>query len=184
MFLLTLKGDTLIMKTALAILLTFTLSLFADIADSINLNYQKAIIKHRSQNSKCYMFVDINGNEDWESKKDELNTIIEKSNRCRKIVIYKSIKNVNQKRDSKFDMDIGAIIEKNRHLNIQTIIVIKNTTLKGRKRDDSVDVGNRIKKSKRGAVYLRDMQIESNINIENSNLGSNSFKEMRKSIDR
>jgi hypothetical protein len=161
----------------------FLLSSFvlADVEDTTNLSYEAVKTKHASKkNNECNIYVDINGNEDWKEKKDELNTIIEKSNKCREIVIYKSIKNVdtvNGNGSNGFDINIGAIIKKHRNLNIRTITIIENSTIKGGYFNSNSNVGNSIG-SNSGSTYANNVRMESNIKINDSQIGSDFLGEM------
>ncbi len=66
------------MKIFVSYFLLFNLCVFADVEDSVNISYQEVKTKHASKkDGECNIYIEINGNEDWDEKKDELNTIID-----------------------------------------------------------------------------------------------------------
>jgi len=158
----------------------------SDVIDRANLSYEKVKIKQKSQKKSkkngCYMYVDINGNADWNAKKDELNTIIERSNKCKKIIIYKSINNVNIRRgnsDNKtFDVNLGAIIKKTRHINIETITIVNNSTISGGYFNSKANVGNVIQAERGNVIHMNNVNMSTRTEIKNSTLGSNPLMEM------
>ena len=162
-------------------LIVITIYGYADVMDRINISYEKVKIKQKSKKKSkrngCYMYVDINGNADWHAKKDELNTIIERGNKCRKITIYKSISNVNVRRgnsdNESFDINIGAIIKKTKYINIETITVVNNSNISGGYLNSNSNVGNVIQVSKGSSIQMNNVKMSTKIEIKNSTLGSN-----------
>ncbi|HIP11167.1 MAG TPA: hypothetical protein EYG73_00475 [Arcobacter sp.] len=169
----------------LLLLAMFCSEAFSDVSDSVNLSYEKVKIKQKSEknnNDKCYMYVYINGNDDWDEKKDELNTIIDNSNHCNKITIYKSINNVNtssgNSNDDEFDVNIGTIIKKNGHIDIETITVVNNTNIKSGYFSSTANVGNVIKTGRNSNIKMNNVKMINRTEIKNSNLGSAPLVEM------
>lgn len=158
----------------------------SDVLDSVNLSYEKVKIKQKSEkksnSNKCYMYVYINGNDDWDEKKDELNTIIDNSNNCKKITIYKSINNVRTSngngRDKEFDVNIGTIIKKNGHIDIETITVVNNSNIKNGYFGSTANVGNVIKTGRKSDIKMNNVKMTNRTEIKNSNLGSAPLSEM------
>lgn len=140
-----------------------------------NYSFKKTIIKQKSNksNKKCALYVEINGNEDWEKKKYELNTIINNSNKCRVINIYKSIRNVHTRKgknsDSAYEINIGTILKKNKNLKIKTILIIENSNLKNGYSPSQINIGNSINSN-----YINNIEIKSSMIINNSSLGAQS----------
>jgi len=163
------------------IILFFSVFLMADAVDNMNMSYEAVKTKHASKkNGECNIHVEINGNEDWEEKKDELNTVIEKSNKCREIVIYKSIKNVNTRKGNSsdgVDINLGAIIKKNSHIKIRTVTIIENSSIKDGYLNSASNIGNRIGTGT-GNTNVNDVHMESNIQIKDSQIGSDFIQEM------
>ncbi|HFU76212.1 MAG TPA: hypothetical protein ENK66_08210 [Arcobacter sp.] len=170
------------MKTfVLVSLLFFGGLLFADIGD--NLSYEKVKVKQGvkkgSTKNKCYMYVDINGNEEWDDKKEELHTIIEQSNPCKKILIYKSIKNVRTRDGSnskEFDINIGTIIKKNSHIDIKEITIVDNSTISDGYFKSTANVGSSINTG--GKTHLNNVRMSSTVKIDDSKIGSDILGEL------
>jgi translation elongation factor EF-Ts len=170
------------MKFKFVILISsfLTIGVFSDVLDSYNISYEKVKIKQKSeQNSstdKCNIYIDINGNSDWEGKKDELNTIIDSSNDCKKITIYKSISNVHTSEgnsDDDYEVNIGAIIKKNSDINIETIVIIKNSEIKDGYLKSSSNVGNVINTGRKSNVKMNNVRMKSTVIMKDSKVGSN-----------
>jgi len=169
------------MKIFVFYFLLFNLSAFSDVEDSVNISYQEVKTKQASKkDGKCNIYVDINGNEDWDEKKDELNTIIDSSNKCREIIIYKSIKNVNTSNGNgsdDFDINIGAIIKKNSDVNIRTVTIIENSHITNGYINSNSNIGNSIGSSSSN-TYVNNVRMKSNIRINDSKIGSDFLGEM------
>jgi len=165
---------------------------YADVMDMMNMSYEKVKIKQKSQKKSkkngCYLYVDINGNADWHAKKDELNTIIERSNKCKKITIYKSINNVNVRRgnsdNESFDVNIGAIIKKTKHINIETITVVNNSNISGGYLNSKANVGNVIQAGRGSNIQMNNVKMSTKTEIKNSTLGSNPLMGMGMMMDK
>lgn len=162
-------------------ILFFSVFLIADAVDNMNISYEEVKTKHASKkNGECNIHVEIDGNEDWEEKKEELNTIIDKSNKCREIVIFKSIKNVNIRNGNNsddVDINLGAIIKKNSHIKIRTVTLIENSNIKDGYLNSTANIGNSIG-TNTGNINVNDVYMESNIEIKDSQIGSNFIEEM------
>ena len=181
------------MKIINLILSFFLLSitLFADIQNSTNESYEKVRIKQKAEkaskkNNECYKYVEINGNSEWDEKKDELNITVDKSNDCREVVIYESIKNVHTRDgngdDSKYDIDIGTKIEKSDRVNVKSIIKIENSSIKGGYIGSRSNIGVNLGSRDGRVIHLNNTKIESRIKIDNSHIGSDNLGEWGVSI--
>jgi len=169
------------MKVFISYFLLINLYLFADVEDSVNISYQEVKTKHAAKkDGECNIHIKINGNEDWDEKKDELNTIIDSSNKCREITIYKSIKNVNTSNGNGsdgFDINIGAIIKKNSNVNIKTVTIIEDSNIKDGYFNSNSNIGNSISSSS-STTYVNNVRMESNIRINDTQIGSDFLGEM------
>ena len=166
-----------------------SIALFADIQGSTNEGYKKVRVKQKaekdsekSKGNECYKYIEINGNREWDEKKDELNTTVERYNECREVVIYKSIKNVHTRsgngNNSKIDIDLGTEIKKSDRVNVKSTIKIENSSIKGGYLRSRSRVGVNIGSGDGRVVHLNNVKIESNINIDNSHIGSHPLAEL------
>ena len=140
----------------LIMLMVFVLSLNA--TETIT-EIDKRQIKERAKKDECYIYVDINGNDEWEDKKSQLKTEInDQSPFCNRIVIMKVIRDVHLKSCQKSwnsVYSIGTIMEENPGVDITTMLDVKNSSL-GCKLEGTVikdsdgmtDVENRVKVEK------------------------------------
>jgi len=114
----------------LIILIIFVLSLNAK--ETIT-EIDKQRVKERAKKDECYIYVDINGNDEWENKKSKLRTEInDESPFCNRITIVKVIRNVHLKSCRKSwnsVYSIGTIIEENSGVDITTMLDVKNSSL-------------------------------------------------------
>lgn len=165
----------------IAIYFALILSLNAE-----NLNYKQARVKAKSQSSHpCYIYVDVNGNKDWDYYKQELNTVLDEKNRCKKVTIYKIIKNVHTTRrgyipkldDSKnsssdeFYINLGVII-KNSNANVEVITVVKNSKIGGGVKEKKANTGIVTSKDEFGEIDAENKKYKSTTQIENSRVGT------------
>ena len=146
--------------------------------DSFNISFEQVRVKQLAKNnSECYIHIEVNGNKEWEENKEKLNTIIDKKNKCREIVIYKYIKNV----DILSQNNIGTIIQKHNNVNVKTITIIKNSNIRSSSlnfnSNSKLNIGNFIETSPFETTYLNNIEMRSNILIENSNIGSDLFND-------
>jgi 3-keto-L-gulonate-6-phosphate decarboxylase len=137
----------------LIVLIMFLLSLNA--TETIT-EIDKRRVKKRAKKDECYIYVDINGNDEWEDKKSQLKTEINaESPFCNRIVIVKVIRNVHLKSCRKSWNDvysIGTVVEENFGVDITTMLDVKNSSL-GCKLEGTVindsdsmsDIENRVK---------------------------------------
>jgi hypothetical protein len=153
-------------------------ALFGDII-SKNSSYERVKIKQQAEKHSdkgCYKYIEIDGNSQWDAKKDDLNISIKNRNDCKKIVIYKSIKNVHTRSANGgklFDIDIGTTIEKNDRINLKSITNIENSSIKNGYGRSSSNIGVSIGNSHGHITHLNGVKIENQINVENSHIGSN-----------
>ncbi|HIP26596.1 MAG TPA: hypothetical protein EYG80_02955 [Flavobacteriaceae bacterium] len=114
----------------LMVLMIFVLSLNA--TETIT-EIDKKRIEERAKEDECYIYVDINGNDEWEDKKSQLRTEInDESPFCNRIVIMKVIRNVHLKSCRKSwnsVYSIGTIIEENSGVDITTMLDVKDSSL-------------------------------------------------------
>ncbi len=164
-----------------------TTALLADIQSGTNDAYKKVMVKQKAKkasgkDNECYKYVEINGNSEWDEKKDELNITVDKSNDCREVLIYKSIKNVHTRSgngdDSKYDIDIGTKIEKSDKVNVKSIIKIENSSIKAGYTGSNSNIGVNIGSGDRRVIHLNNVKIESDIKIDNSHIGSDPLGEL------
>lgn len=116
------------MKLIMLMILTLSLNATETITE-----IDKKRIKERAKKDECYIYVDINGNDEWEDKKSQLRTEInDESPFCNRIVIMKVIRNVHLKscRQSWNSVyNIGTIIEENSGVDITTMLDVKDSSL-------------------------------------------------------
>lgn len=163
------------------IYLFLTLSLNAE-----NLNYKQSRIKTKAKNNHpCYIYVDIDGNKDWKHYKKELNTVLDGETKCKKITIYKVIRNVHTTRygyipkpdksknsdNGEFDINLGVII-KNSNADVEVITVVKNSKIGGGFRGKKANTGIVTSTDEFGDVDVENKKYRSTTRIENSNVGT------------
>jgi len=98
----------------------------------------------KMNNNKCDIFIEINNNSDWEREKEKLNTIIDKSTSCRKISIYKIIRNVRSKKRKDWNLKIGTLIKNlPMGMKIEVSTRIENSDLSTSDIGTVIDTGGR-----------------------------------------
>jgi len=155
-----------------------SVAIFSDVLGS-NESYKKVRTKQLARKHSqrgCFHYVEVNGNRDWEEKRDKLNINIKNSD-CKKIVIYKEIKNVNirDKRDKKLlDIDVGTTINRKDKINVESITHIENSHIRGSygNSDSSSNIGIRIISDKNRNIHLNNVKIKNSIKIEDSTVGN------------
>jgi hypothetical protein len=122
----------------------------------------------------CYRYVEINGNRECREKKHLLDIDI-KDNRCKKIIIYKKIKNVDIRDSGKLlDIDMGTTIKKSDKIDIRSITEIENSTIKGSYSNPNLssNIGIRITTDKNSDIRLNNVKINNSVKVENSTIGN------------
>lgn len=151
-----------------------------------NLNYKQVRVKAKSRsNHPCYIYVEVDGNQDWKRYKEELNTVLNEKTKCKKITIYKIIKNVhttrngflpkldNSKNSSNgdFDINLGVII-KNSNANVEVITVVKNSKVGGGFMEKKANTGIVTSRDEFGDIEAENKKYQSTTKIQNSNVGT------------
>jgi hypothetical protein len=170
----------------IALLLSLCACLYAESLGSVNLDYEKSRIKKKAENASsnnkvCYQYVEISGKQEWERRKDELNTYIRNnSSSCKKYVIYKEVRNVNTRGSSSsasnnsqgdYDINIGVIMEENPEVDITIYTQVKNSTLQdGRNTHQKANVGGVVVETDED-IDLENIEITAISNVENSEIG-------------
>jgi len=143
-------------------------SLIADISE-----IEKFQVKKRAKKNNCYVYVEINGNDEWEEKKSQLNTRInDDSPFCNKITIIKSIKNVNIDNcestswDDIYELNIGVIIDENPGVDIVSKTEVENSTINCGYMPSETNVGVHVKDADSMSDY------DNEVDISNSRIGT------------
>lgn len=157
----------------------------ADIGDEDNLSYLQATVKHKSQRevkgSECYLYVEINGNRDWEELKEELNTIIESNSTCKSFTIFKTIKNVDTVEESQdlagYDYNLGVIVQDSTGgKDIHSTTLVENSNITTGFFDSTINAGIDLGDDDQ-AIFLQGNTIKNTTIIENSAVGNTPFPE-------
>lgn len=153
-----------------------------------NTNYQEVKVKikakSKSNSRECYIYIDINGNEDWEEKKEELNIEIgNKKSKCKKIIIYKSIQNVNtgsnwklsgrysqNSQNKDYDLNLGVIIKENSDINIEMVTVVKNSKIGSGLSKQEANIGIIVENDDED-IDIDNQKLSTSAIIKNSNIG-------------
>jgi len=174
-------------KLQLMLMVTMLSTLYSEDLGSVNLNYEKARIKAKAEQSSstdriCYQYVEITNTREWNKRKDELNTYIQNNkNRCKKYIIYKEIKNVDTRgfksnasnnNQGDFDINLGVILEENPNVDIEIYTQVKNSYLQengifGMK----ANIGSIVVKNSDEDVDIENRDLKAVSNIENSEVG-------------
>jgi len=113
------------------------MNVVADLEDSSNISYDKSTVKHKAKrtvrNSTCYYYIDIFGNKDWNKLKNTLNEVVEQNPNCKKLIIYKIIKNVHTTERSQklkgYDYNLGIIVRDLPNVEIETVTIVEHSDI-------------------------------------------------------
>ncbi|MEA2110925.1 MAG: hypothetical protein U9P71_02635 [Campylobacterota bacterium] len=174
------------------ILLLLLQTLYSEDFGSVNSNYKQVRIKskakkHSSNSRICNVYIEIDGNNDWNEHKNKLHEDInECSPKTKKYVIYKIIKNVNtdwrrtsanNSSDCEFDINLGIFVDQNSDIDIEIHTVVKNSTLKDGYSKQKTNTGVVTKSSSGYGNFTDGAEYKSNTIIQNSEVGNNGFVE-------
>jgi len=169
------------------LLITLLSGLYAEDMGMVNLNYQKSRIKSKAEHSSskdrvCYQYVEISSTKEWNRRKDELNTYIQKNkNRCRKYIIYKEVRNVDTRGFSssasnnnrgKYDINLGVILDENPDVDIEIYTQVKNSHLK----ENGIfkmkaNIGSIVVENNNEDIDIENRDLKAVSNIEHSEVG-------------
>jgi len=163
------QGEYMKWLQGLFLLILYCMNVYADVSA-----IEQYKIKKKAKKNNCYVYIEINGNSDWEKKKHELNTKInDEAPFCNKITIMKIISNVNIKRckkkswDDIYDLNIGTIIEENPGVDIDLITQIKNSYINcGVLLKSKVNIGTHIQEDDSMSEY------KNRVEVDNSSVGT------------
>lgn len=150
------KGTRIVLLVGLC--LTFV---FSDISE-----VEKYQVEKRAKKNNCYIYVEINGNEEWEEKKSQLDTRInDDSPFCNKITIIKSIRNVEVDNcetnswDDIYELNIGVIIEENPGVDIISKTEVENSTINCGFMPSNTNIGTHIEEDDSMSDYENEVEI-------------------------
>jgi hypothetical protein len=160
-------------------------NLYAEDLVSTNLSYQKSRIKAKAKKSStndniCYEYVEISNTREWNKRKDELNTYIQNNkNKCKKYIIYKEVRNVNtgnainNESGSKYEINLGVILEENPDVDIEIYTKIKNSTLQNSYdfTERKANIGSIIVENSDDDIDIDNRKLKAVAHIENSKIG-------------
>ena len=145
-----------------------TSSLVAEISE-----VEKYQAKKRAKKNNCYVYIEINGNDEWEEKKSQLNTRInDDSPFCNKITIIKSIKNVTVDNcettswDDIYELNIGVIIDENPGVDIVSKTEVENSTINCGYMPSETNIGIHVKDGDSMSDY------DNEVDISDSHIGT------------
>ena len=166
------------------LLTIFTILCFASTEDKFFVNpaFEQVTARHKAYKSKknkdeCSKYIEVNGNTDWEEKKEELNTIIENGSKCKEFYIYKVIRNVHVHdgniNHDEFDINLGTIIKQMSYgMKVTTITKIENSDISDGYYKSQANLGNFIESK---TIIGADIKVKTE--VKNSKIGTNIIKE-------
>ena len=146
----------------LSIILSVTLvRVFADVSE-----FEKHQVKRKAKKNNCYIFIEINGNKEWEEKKSQLDTRIDENTPfCNKITIVKIIKNVDiddckaTSWDDIYELNIGVIVEENPGVDIVSKTEVTNSTINCGYMPSKTNVGIHVEDGDSMSDYENEVEI-------------------------
>lgn len=166
------------------LIVLFTVSSFSATEDLFTSNpaFEQATARHKADKSEkngdeCSKYIEVNGNTDWDEKKEELNTIIDNGSDCKEFYIYKVIRNVkvndsNSEHD-KFDINLGTIIKKMSYgMKVTTVTRVENSNISDGYYKSEANVGTFIE-----GDTIVGANIETKTEVKDSKVGKDIVKE-------